>query len=43
VRNGLSMDLADAVLDAIKDSVAYLDNLSGPTPQQGRPASSFTH
>ena len=43
VRNGLSMDLADAVLDAIKDSVAYLDSLSGPTPQQGRPASSFTH
>ena len=43
VRNGLSMDLADSVLGAIRDSVAYLDSLSGPTPDKHRPASSFTH
>ena len=43
VRNGLSLDLADQLLDQITDSVRYLDGLSGPLPHEGRRTSGFHH
>jgi len=43
VRNGLSLDLADALLDEIADSVRYLDGLTGPLPRVGRKTSAFHH
>jgi glutamate decarboxylase len=43
VRNGLSMDLADQLLDSIGESVAYLDGLEGPLPKKGRSKASFHH
>ena len=43
VRNGLSMDLADALLEQFRSSVAYLDGLAGPLPHQARTATTFHH
>jgi len=43
VRNGLSLDLADALLDDIADSVRYLDGLDGPLPREGRKTTAFHH
>jgi glutamate decarboxylase len=43
VRNGLSMDLADALLDQIRASVSYLDGLDGPLPHEGRTTTAFHH
>jgi glutamate decarboxylase len=43
VRNGLSMDLADALLEQFRGSVAYLDGLAGPLPHQARTATTFHH
>ncbi|MEP6623385.1 MAG: glutamate decarboxylase [Acidimicrobiia bacterium] len=43
VRNGLSMDLADGLLETIRECVTYLDNLVGPLPKQRRPTTSFHH
>jgi glutamate decarboxylase len=43
VRNGLSMDLADRLMDAVRDSVKYLDGLISPMPKQGRPGGAFHH
>lgn len=43
VRNGLSMDLADKLLDSLRTSVAYLDGLEGPLPKEGRRTTSFSH
>jgi glutamate decarboxylase len=43
VRNGLSMDLADQLLEAIRDAVGYLDGLSAPLPSEGRRTTGFTH
>ena len=43
VRNGLSMDLAEQILDSIRTSVAYLDGLEGPLPKEGRPVETFHH
>jgi glutamate decarboxylase len=43
VRNGLSMDLADKLLDQIGASVKYLDALDGPLPHEGRPTMPFHH
>ena len=43
VRNGLSVDLADALLDGITDSVRYLDALEGPLPREGRKTTTFHH
>ena len=43
VRNGLSMDLADAFLEHLRASVSYLDSLDGPLPREGRATSSFHH
>jgi glutamate decarboxylase len=42
VRNGLSHDLAEELLDDIRDEVAFLDGLDGPMPRQ-RPRSAFHH
>jgi glutamate decarboxylase len=42
VRNGLSMDLADALLGHLRESVSYLDSLSGPLPH-GRRITAFHH
>jgi glutamate decarboxylase len=43
VRNGLSMDLADALVGQISESVRYLDGLDGPLPHEGRRTASFHH
>ena len=43
VRNGLSMDLADSLLDSIRSSVDYLDGLPAPLPADGRATKSFHH
>ena len=43
VRNGLSADLADRLMDAIHESVAFLDGLSGPLPRPVRRAKVFNH
>ncbi len=42
VRNGLSRDLAESLLDDIQEEVAYLDALESPMPTQGL-VSTFTH
>ncbi len=34
VRNGLSRDLADRLLDSLRSSVDYLDSLPGPLPRE---------
>jgi glutamate decarboxylase len=34
VRNGLSHDLADELLDDIREQVAFLDDLDGPMPRE---------
>ncbi|HVB45903.1 MAG TPA: glutamate decarboxylase [Streptosporangiaceae bacterium] len=43
VRNGLSRDLADDLLDRIGTSVRYLDALDGPLPHEGRTTTAFRH
>ncbi len=43
VRNGLSRDLADALLDEMTESVRYLDALDGPLPREGRKTTAFHH
>ena len=43
MRNGLSADLADRLMDAIHESVAFLDGLSGPLPRPVRRAKVFNH
>jgi len=43
VRNGLSMDLADALLDEIVAAVRYLDGLAGPLPRERRNTTAFHH
>jgi glutamate decarboxylase len=43
VRNGLSMDLADRLMDALRDSVNYLDGLTAPMPKQGGQGGAFHH
>jgi len=43
VRNGLSMDLADLLLDQITESVRYLDGLASPLPQEGKKTAAFHH
>jgi len=42
VRNGLSMDLAESLLEDIRDAVAYLESLDGPLPAS-REAPGFRH
>jgi glutamate decarboxylase len=41
VREGFSRDLADELLDAIRDSVAFFDK--NPPAQAKEPATSFAH
>ena len=43
VRNGMSMDLADVLVDHITDSVKYLEGLEGPLPKEGRRTMTFHH
>ncbi len=43
VRNGMSLDLADLLLESISESVKYLDGLDGPLPQEGRRTVTFHH
>jgi glutamate decarboxylase len=43
VRNGMSMDLAERLIDEIDAAVRYLDNLEGPLPKEGRKTSQFHH
>ena len=42
VRNGLSRNLAEALIGDIKEAVEYLDHLASPMPTEGL-RSSFTH
>jgi glutamate decarboxylase len=42
-RNGLSKDLAGALLDDITSAVAYLDGLEGPLPRDRRKTTGFHH
>ncbi len=43
VRNGLSMDLAESLLDNLEAAVSYLDGLDGPLPKEGRNTTTFHH
>lgn len=43
VRNGLSMDLADRLMDSLRESVTYLDSLTTPMPKEGRISGAFHH
>jgi glutamate decarboxylase len=43
VRNGVSMDLADYLLENIRDAVAYLESLSSPMPREQRTTKSYHH
>jgi glutamate decarboxylase len=43
VRNGLTMDLAEILLDDIADSVRYLEGLDRPLPREGRKTGAFHH
>jgi glutamate decarboxylase len=42
VRNGLSRNLAESLMDDIREAVAYLDALSAPMPTEGM-VTAFTH
>ena len=43
VRNGVSMDLVELLLDDLRDAVAYLDSLEAPMPKEHRPNAGFHH
>ncbi|MEO1058460.1 MAG: glutamate decarboxylase [Actinomycetota bacterium] len=43
VRNGMSLDLADKLLDSLRTAVAFLDGLDSPLPRSGRTTTSFNH
>ena len=43
VRNGVSMDLVNLLLDDMRTTVAFLDGLSGPIPREDRPKAVFHH
>lgn len=43
VRNGLSLDLADKLLEAIRSSVDFLDSLPGPLPRPEQKGQAFHH
>lgn len=42
VRLGLSHDMAELLLDAIREEVAFLEDLSAPIPRK-RPTTGFAH
>jgi hypothetical protein len=37
------MDLADRLMDSLRDSVDYLDRLTSPMPKVGRAGAAFHH
>jgi len=43
VRNGVSVDMADYLLQNIRDAVALLEHLSSPMPREHRTARSYHH
>ena len=43
VRNGVSMDLADYLLDNLRSTVTYLESLTSPMPREGRTGSAYHH
>jgi hypothetical protein len=43
VRNGVSVDMADYLLENIRDAVALLEHLSSPMPREHRTARSYHH
>ncbi len=43
IRNGVSLDLTDLLLDDLRASIAYLQGLNGPMPKEGRSAPAFHH
>jgi glutamate decarboxylase len=43
VRNGLSIDLAQLLLDDVRESVDYLNHLEAPLPREVRETKSFHH
>lgn len=43
VRGGLSMDLAETLLERVEENVRYLDGLEAPMPREGRRIGAFHH
>ena len=43
IRNGVTMDLAEALLATIREEVAYLDALTSPLPDRSTAGTGFTH
>jgi glutamate decarboxylase len=43
VRNGVSMDLIDLLLDDMRSAVAFFDQLSGPMPKEETGKAGFHH
>ncbi|MEM8618590.1 MAG: glutamate decarboxylase [Actinomycetota bacterium] len=43
VRNGMSLDLADKLLDSLRTAVTFLDGLDSPLPRSGRTTTTFNH
>jgi len=43
VRNGVSLDLADYLLENIRDAVAFLESLTSPMPREHRTTKSYHH
>ncbi|NQY58336.1 MAG: glutamate decarboxylase [Ilumatobacteraceae bacterium] len=43
VRNGMSLDLADKLLDSLRSAVTFLDGLDSPLPRSGRTTTTFSH
>jgi len=43
VRNGVSMDLADYLLENIRTAVDYLESLTSPMPHAGRTSAGYHH
>jgi glutamate decarboxylase len=43
VRNGVSLDMADYLLDNIREAVGFLEDLSSPMPRVRRTTSSYHH
>ena len=43
IRNGVSLDLADYLLENLRSAATYLESLSSPMPREGRTSSSYHH
>jgi glutamate decarboxylase len=43
VRNGVSVDMADYLLENIRDAVGFLERLSSPMPREQRTTKAYHH